>query len=105
MQDPRPRGRDVPSVVSQEVTDHANEAELFAALAVRLYRPMVFGRELHEISPSTSPAVGTSGGARRLVLGSGVEHLAEDHLEDAPVAVVVNFGRHVDPNRGRERDL
>jgi hypothetical protein len=79
-------------------------ALLFAALAVRLYRPMVFGRELHEISPRTSPAVGNSGGAR-LVLGSGVEHLAEDHLEDAPVAVVVNFGRHVDPNRGRERDL
>lgn len=79
-------------------------ALLFAALAVRLYRPMVFGRELHEISPSTPPAVGNSGGAR-LVLGSVGQHLAEDQLQDAPVAVVVNLGRHVDPNRGRERHL
>jgi hypothetical protein len=79
-------------------------ALLFAALAVRLYRPMIFGRELHEISPSTSPAVGTAE-ARQLVLGSGVEHLAKNHLEDAAVSVIVHLGGHVDPNSGRERDV
>jgi hypothetical protein len=41
-------------------------ALLFAALAVRLYRPMIFGRELHEISPSNSQLLGTAE-ARQLV--------------------------------------
>ena len=61
---------------------------------------------IHPKAGAQAPAFGVGNNeGRQLPDDSGVEHVAEDHLEDAAMAVVVHLGGHVDPNRGRERDL